>query len=55
MQRRRPRVTKLARYTGFRPRTPLKEIILRTAGAVPDAGALEHGTGPRGRARAKDE
>jgi UDP-glucose 4-epimerase len=55
MQRRRPRVTKLARYTGFRPRTPLKEIILRTAGAMRDAGAAEHGTGPRGRARAKDE
>lgn len=33
MRRRKPRVTKLARFTGFRPRTPLREIIRLTAAA----------------------
>jgi UDP-glucose 4-epimerase len=33
LRRRRPRIAKLVRYTGFRPRTPLDEIILRTAAA----------------------
>ncbi|MFN0067809.1 MAG: NAD-dependent epimerase/dehydratase family protein [Limisphaerales bacterium] len=32
MQRRRPSLEKLERATGFRPRTPLREIIRRTAG-----------------------
>jgi UDP-glucose 4-epimerase len=31
MRRRKPRVTKLAKFTGFRPRTPLREIIQLTA------------------------
>jgi len=34
LRRRKPRVTKLARYTGFRPRTPLREIIRLTAAAT---------------------
>lgn len=34
MQRRRPSLEKLERYTGFRPRTPLREIIRRTAAAT---------------------
>jgi UDP-glucose 4-epimerase len=34
MRRRKPRVTKLAKFTGFRPRTPLREIIRLTAMAV---------------------
>lgn len=34
MRRRKPRVTKLARFTGFRPRTPLREIIRLTAAAI---------------------
>jgi len=34
LRRRRPDVTKLARMTGFRPRTPLREIIRLTAGAA---------------------
>jgi UDP-glucose 4-epimerase len=34
MRRRKPRVTKLAKFTGFRPRTPLREIIRLTAAAV---------------------
>ncbi len=34
MRRRKPRVTKLAKFTGFRPRTPLKEIIRLTAEAL---------------------
>ncbi|HPY30654.1 MAG TPA: GDP-mannose 4,6-dehydratase [Verrucomicrobiota bacterium] len=33
MRRRKPRVTKLAKFTGFRPRTPLREIIRLTAAA----------------------
>jgi UDP-glucose 4-epimerase len=33
MRRRKPRVTKLANFTGFRPRTPLREIIELTAAA----------------------
>lgn len=37
LRRRRPRITKLIRYTGFRPRTTLREIILRTAPSVPVA------------------
>ncbi len=32
MRRRRPAVDKLLRHTGFRPATPLEEIIRRTAG-----------------------
>lgn len=32
MRRRRPSVEKLARFTGFKPETPLREIIRRTAG-----------------------
>jgi UDP-glucose 4-epimerase len=32
MLRRKPLVEKLARHTGFRPATPLREIVLRTAG-----------------------
>jgi UDP-glucose 4-epimerase len=32
MRRRRPAVDKLERFTGFRPATPLDEIIRRTAG-----------------------
>jgi len=31
MRRRKPQVDKLARATGFRPATSLREIILRTA------------------------
>jgi UDP-glucose 4-epimerase len=34
MRRRKPRVTKLAKFTGFRPRTPLREIIQLTATAM---------------------
>lgn len=34
MRRRKPRVTKLAKFTGFRPRTPLREIIRLTAAAT---------------------
>ncbi len=33
MRRRKPRVTKLAKFTGFRPKTPLREIIQLTAAA----------------------
>lgn len=33
MQRRKPSVEKLARCTGFRPATPLREIVRRTAGS----------------------
>jgi len=47
MQRRRPRITKLVRYTGFRPRTPLREIILRTAAS---SGPVSGGPGPSSRA-----
>ncbi len=35
MLRRRPSLTKLERVTGFRPRTPLSEIIRVTAGLAP--------------------
>jgi len=35
LRRRRPRIAKLVRYTGFRPRTSLDEIIRRTAAALP--------------------
>jgi UDP-glucose 4-epimerase len=31
MLRRKPVVEKLARHTGFRPATPLREIVLKTA------------------------
>lgn len=34
MRRRKPRVTKLAKHTGFRPQTPLREIIRLTAAAM---------------------
>jgi UDP-glucose 4-epimerase len=34
MRRRKPRVTKLAKFTGFRPKTPLREIIRLTAAAM---------------------
>jgi UDP-glucose 4-epimerase len=34
MLRRKPVVEKLERHTGFRPKTPLREIVLRTAGVV---------------------
>ena len=36
MRRRKPNVEKLARATGFRPATPLREIILKTAEAITD-------------------
>jgi UDP-glucose 4-epimerase len=35
MQRRRPVIDKLERFTQYRPRTPLEEIISRTAAASP--------------------
>jgi UDP-glucose 4-epimerase len=34
MRRRKPRVTKLAQFTGFRPKTPLSDIIRLTAAAM---------------------
>jgi UDP-glucose 4-epimerase len=33
MRHRKPRVTKLRRFIGFRPRTPLRKMILLTAAA----------------------
>lgn len=39
MRRRRPALAKLERLTGFRPATPLDEIIRRTAGLAPASGA----------------
>ena len=33
MRRRKPRVTRLVKFTGFRPKTPLREIIQLTAAA----------------------
>jgi UDP-glucose 4-epimerase len=39
MRRRRPALEKLERLTGFRPATPLDEIIRHTAGPVPTSGA----------------
>jgi UDP-glucose 4-epimerase len=38
MRRRRPALAKLERLTGFRPATPLDEIIRRTAGLAPASG-----------------
>jgi UDP-glucose 4-epimerase len=48
MRRRRPSVAKLERFTGFRPATPLDDIILRTAGASP-AGLTAPTSRPKGR------
>ena len=39
MLRRKPSVNKLARHTGFRPATPLREIVLRAAGVAPPPNA----------------
>lgn len=42
LRRRRPSIAKLIRYTGFRPRTRLEDIILRTAAAFSaDAGRAD--------------
>ncbi len=38
MRRRKPCVEKLARVTGFRPATPLREIIQLTSAAIPPPG-----------------
>jgi UDP-glucose 4-epimerase len=38
MRRRKPRVDKLARVTGFRPATPLREIIRVTSASIPPPG-----------------
>jgi nucleoside-diphosphate-sugar epimerase len=34
MRRRKPALAKLVRATGFRPATPLSEMILRTAASI---------------------
>ncbi len=49
MRRRRPALVKLERLTGFRPATPLDEIIRRTAGLEVPAG-----TSPAAESRAPD-
>lgn len=38
MRRRKPQVDKLARLTGFRPATPLRQIIQATSTALPTSG-----------------
>jgi UDP-glucose 4-epimerase len=38
MRRRKPRVDKLERVTGFRPATPLREIIRVTSASIPSPG-----------------
>jgi UDP-glucose 4-epimerase len=55
MRRRKPVVDKLAAATGFRPATPLRQIIKLTAGAKVSATSNSEGRNPKAKRRPKPE